>query len=89
MLDLAEIVVVPDARDAGEILASMPGCLLATGPLDAESWLIVDAAGVEYRCQGDGRLGASVVHAYLDAGLSVPDEVSVRVGGRLVRIEFA
>lgn len=90
MLDLAEIVVVPDARDAAETLASMPGCLLATGPLDAESWLVVDSAGVEYRCRGvDGRLGASVVHAYLDAGLSVPDEVSVRVGGRVVSVEFS
>lgn len=35
------------------------------------------------------RLGASVVHAYLDAGLSVPDEVSARVGGRVVSVDFS
>ncbi|MQA10580.1 MAG: hypothetical protein GEU98_18900 [Pseudonocardiaceae bacterium] len=76
-LELAEIVVVPDARDAAAVLASMPGCLLAVGMLDARSWLVIDATGLEVRCTGDAALArvcASVVHAWLTSGRD-PEEL--------------
>jgi hypothetical protein len=87
-LELAEIVVVPDARDATPVLAGMPGCLLAVGMLGARSWLVTDANGLAVWCTGDAayaRVCASVVHAWLAAGRDPSDlrgELSLAMGGR-------
>ncbi|WP_130348298.1 hypothetical protein [Herbihabitans rhizosphaerae] len=88
MLDLAEIVVVPDGRDAAAVLASMPGCLLATGPVGTDRWLVTDTDGATLLFRGtidDGAVWASVLHAWLDAGHShtdLPDRLSATVGRR-------
>jgi hypothetical protein len=87
-LELAEIVVVPDARDAAAVLRSLPGCLLAVGLLADRSWLVTDGAGLDVRCTGDpalARVCASVVHAWLREGRDPRElrgELSLVLGGR-------
>ncbi|OLT09433.1 hypothetical protein BJF78_30685 [Pseudonocardia sp. CNS-139] len=84
-LELAEIVVAPDGRDAAAVLATLPGCLLATGPLGDGSWLVAGPDGLAVRVAGAGRVGASVVHAWLAAGrdpAELPGPFEVTTGGR-------
>jgi hypothetical protein len=84
MLDLAEVVVVPDATDATTVLSRLPGCLLATGPTASGTWLVVTTFGDRLEFSGlPGRVIASVVHAWLAAGREVaefPERMSLRLG---------
>ncbi|WP_139191069.1 hypothetical protein [Actinokineospora iranica] len=91
-LDLAEIVVAPDGRDAAEVLAALPGALLATGPVAGGDWLVVGAGDRTLRFTGAGDAGrvcASFVHAWLTDNRSVdtiPTEVSLTLGTRVLTV---
>ena len=80
-LELADIIVLPEAADIPAVLAAMPGCLLATAPVKEElsaigrsarerPWVVRlrDGTGVRFAMGAvDGRLCASIVHTWLTA----------------------
>jgi hypothetical protein len=83
-LELADVVVVPDARDAAAVLSAMPGCLLAAGAIDRRSCLVVDTSGTAIRFTTDlARVCAAVVHTWLTEGRNLADlagDLSVTLG---------
>ncbi|WP_157440222.1 hypothetical protein [Actinokineospora inagensis] len=90
-LELAEIILVPDAADATEVLRGLPGCALAAGPVSEHEWLVVTRDGNEVYVTGLDDASASVVHAWLTAHgslVDLPCRLSVRHGNRLVTAEF-
>jgi hypothetical protein len=90
-LELADIVVLPQAADALPTLAAMPGCLLATAPQDERDWVVVlrDGRSVRFRMVAlDGRICASIVHSWLSGGEEL-DALSGRVSVQLGRIREA
>jgi hypothetical protein len=87
-LELAEIIVVPSSSDAAAVLRSLPGCALATGRRPNGEWEVVTPKGQHVTFDGmaqDGRLCASLVHAWLADGRELgdlPPRMSVRYGPR-------
>ncbi|PWV72502.1 hypothetical protein SAMN05421630_112137 [Prauserella marina] len=92
MLELAEIMVVPDPADGPALLRALPGCLLATGQSRDGAWEVVTREGHWIRFGGaeaHGRLCASLVHAWLTDGrelADLPSQMLLRHGSRLVEL---
>ena len=92
-LELADIMVLPTAADITPVLATMPGCLLATAPVGAGEWVVKlhDGRGIRFRSVTiDGRICASIVYTWLSAGKrleSFPQQLSVWTGFTLSTLE--